>query len=152
MMSAEGGGSRLRHSQTGESGGALVLQQSNQAIIRGNQTLSYNPELIRWLSKRKAKKTSVASSLNTSGNKKENRHGPMKAVCCQEPQPFQSLQYTKSGIKKEYMMSKSDILRDETLQRVFERFDTGRCGAIKFDDFCLIFENFNLQLTRQECA
>jgi hypothetical protein len=41
-------------------------------------------------------------------------------------------------------MTKSEILRDETLQRVFERFDTGRCGGIKFDDFCLIFENFNL--------
>ena len=49
-------------------------------------------------------------------------------------------------------MTKSEILRDEILLRVFERFDTGRCGCIKFDDFCLIFENFNLQLTRQECA
>ena len=49
-------------------------------------------------------------------------------------------------------MSKSEILREETLQRVFERFDTGRCGAINFDDFCLIFDNFNLQLSRQECA
>ena len=49
-------------------------------------------------------------------------------------------------------MTKSDILRDETLQRVFERFDTRRTGSIDFDDFCLLFENFNLQLSRQECA
>ena len=102
----------------------------NQYQIKGNQSLSYNPELIRWLNKRKSKKSSVNSSLNGSEGKKENRPGPLKSHCCKNPSPFQSMQYTKAGIKKEYAMTKSEIMRDETLKRVFERFDTGRRGTI----------------------
>ena len=89
-MSAGGGNSRLRSSQTGET----TLQNhhhQNQYQPNGNQTLSYNPELIRWLNKRKPKKLSHTSSLNCSGVKKENRNGPMKANCCHEPSPFLSL-------------------------------------------------------------
>jgi len=89
QMSAGGGngGSRLRSSQTGKT----TLHHQNQYQAKGNQALSYNPELIRWLNKRKPKKSSHTSSLNSSGVKKENRNGPLKASCCNEPSPFLSL-------------------------------------------------------------
>ena len=90
QMSAdvENGGSRLRGNKTGE----MTSNHRNLYQPKGDKALNYNPELIRWLNKRKPKKsTHHTSSLNSSGVKKENRNGPLKVSCCNDPSPFLSL-------------------------------------------------------------
>jgi len=43
-------------------------------------------------------------------------------------------------------MTKSDILKEEMLLRVFQRLDYTGHGRIKIDEFSLVFEAFNLKV------
>ena len=43
-------------------------------------------------------------------------------------------------------MTKSDILKDEMLLRVFQRLDFAGTGKLKIDEFALLFESFNIKV------
>jgi len=43
-------------------------------------------------------------------------------------------------------MTKSDILKEEMLLRVFQRLDFAGTGKLKIDEFALIFEAFNIKM------
>jgi Ca2+-binding EF-hand superfamily protein len=43
-------------------------------------------------------------------------------------------------------MTKSDILKEEMLLRVFQRLDYAGTGKLKIDEFALLFESFNIKV------
>jgi Ca2+-binding EF-hand superfamily protein len=47
-------------------------------------------------------------------------------------------------------MTKSDILKDEMLRRVFERIDYSSSGRVKIEEFLLIFSSFNISISKYE--
>ena len=47
-------------------------------------------------------------------------------------------------------MTKSDILKDEMLRRVFERIDYTGSGRVKIEEFLLIFSSFNISISKNE--
>lgn len=47
-------------------------------------------------------------------------------------------------------MTKSDILKDEMLRRVFERIDYASIGRVKIEEFLLIFSSFNISISKNE--
>jgi Ca2+-binding EF-hand superfamily protein len=47
-------------------------------------------------------------------------------------------------------MTKSDILKDEMLRRVFERMDYASTGRVKIEEFLLIFSSFNISISKNE--
>ncbi len=47
-------------------------------------------------------------------------------------------------------MTKSDILKDEMVRRVFERMDYASTGRVKIEEFLLIFSSFNISISKNE--
>lgn len=58
--------------------------------------------------------------------------------------------HSNDTIKQAYSMTKSDILKDEMFQRVFERLDYTSCGRVKIEEFALIFTSFNISISKNE--
>jgi Ca2+-binding EF-hand superfamily protein len=58
--------------------------------------------------------------------------------------------HSNETIKQAYSMTKSDILKDEMLRRVFERIDYTSSGRVKIEEFLLIFSSFNISISKYE--